>query len=77
MTKRIADTLSLFDLTDKISLNKKSFGDNWSKKHCHQYVNEFAFRLNEGNCERDTQDRLDDLSWAMSGKTITYQELTA
>jgi len=29
---------------------------NWSKKHCQAYVNEFAFRLNQGNCERDTQD---------------------
>ncbi len=50
---------------------------NWSKKHCRHYVNEFAFRLNEGNCERDTQDRLDDLFRAMTGKTITYEELTA
>ena len=50
---------------------------NWSKKHCHQYVNEFAFRLNEGNCERDTQDRLDDLFRSMVGKTITYKELTS
>ncbi|MDE0094875.1 MAG: IS1595 family transposase [Gammaproteobacteria bacterium] len=50
---------------------------NWSKKHCQRYVNEFAFRLNQGNCERDTQDRLDDLFRAMVGKTITYSELTA
>ena len=50
---------------------------NWSKKHCRQYVNEFAFRLNEGNCERDTQDRLDDLFQSMVGKTITYEELTS
>ena len=50
---------------------------NWSKKHCHGYVDEFAFRLNEGNCERDTQDRLDDLLRAMMGKTIPYKELTA
>ena len=50
---------------------------NWSKKHCHQYVNEFSFRLNEGNCERDTQDRLDDLFRAMVGKTITYKQLTS
>lgn len=27
---------------------------HWSKKHCRAYVNEFTFRLNEGNCERDT-----------------------
>ncbi len=50
---------------------------NWSRKHCRQYVNEFMFRLNEGNCERDTQDRLDDLFRAMMGKTITYEDLTA
>ena len=50
---------------------------NWSKKHCRKYVNEFTFRLNEGNCERDTQDRLDDLFRSMAGKTITYEELDA
>ena len=50
---------------------------NWSKKHCQQYVNEFTFRLNEGNVDRDTQDRLDDLFKAMVGKTITYESLTA
>ena len=49
----------------------------WSKKHCQAYINEFAFRLNEGNCERDTQDRLDDLFRAMVGKTITFQKLTS
>ena len=50
---------------------------NWSKKHCQKYVNEFVFRLNEGNCERDTQDRLNDLFRGMVGKTITYDQLTA
>ena len=50
---------------------------HWSKKHCQQYINEFTFRLNEGNVDRDTQDRLDDLFRAMVGKTITYQELVA
>ena len=39
---------------------------------CH----EPTFRLNESNCERHTEDRLDDLFWAMAGKTITYKELT-
>ena len=48
---------------------------NWSKKHCQQYINEFVFRLNEGNCEIDTQDRLDSLFRQMTGKTITYREL--
>ncbi len=50
---------------------------NWSMKHCRQYVNEFAFRLNDGNCERDTQDRLDSLFSMMTGKRITYTKLTS
>ena len=37
----------------------------------------FTFRLNEGSCKRDTQDRHDDLFKAMDGKTVTYRELTA
>ena len=27
---------------------------HWSKKHLHRYINEFAFRLDKGNCEIDT-----------------------
>ena len=50
---------------------------HWSVKHCAQYVNEFTFRLNEGNVEIDTQDRLNSLFRAMKDKTITYEELTA
>ena len=50
---------------------------NWSKKHCQKYANGSTFRLKEGNCERDTQDRLNDLFRAMVGKTITYDVLTA
>ncbi len=49
----------------------------WSKKHTRAYVDEFKFRLNEGNVEIDTQDRLDSLFGNMRGKTITYAELTA
>ena len=40
-------------------------------------INEFVFRFNEGNVERDTQDRLDDMFRAMVGKIITYQELVS
>ncbi|WP_424945610.1 IS1595 family transposase [Candidatus Spongiihabitans sp.] len=49
---------------------------NWSDKHTHRYVNEFTFRLNEGNCSIDTGDRIDALFGRMVGKTITYEELT-
>ncbi len=48
-----------------------------SVKHLDRYVNEFAFRLNDGNCAVDTTDRLKALFEAMPGKTITYKELTA
>ena len=50
---------------------------NWSKKHCHAYVDEFTFRLNEGNCEIDTEDRLESLFNAMVGKKITFKKLIA
>ena len=48
---------------------------NWSKKHCHRYVNEFAFRLNEGNCEIDTIDRMESLGIGMGGHTLSYKRL--
>ena len=50
---------------------------NWSKKHCRAYVDEFTFRLNEGNCEIDTEDRLTYLFRAMVGKKVTFAELTS
>ena len=50
---------------------------NWSKKHCRAYIDEFTFRMNEGNCEIDTEDRLASLFKSMDGKTITYADLTA
>ena len=47
-----------------------------SKKHLHRYVDEFTFRLNEGNCEVDTIDRMESLVRGMGGKRIPYKELT-
>ena len=48
-----------------------------SKKHLGRYVDEFAFRLNEGNVARHTLDRLDSLVDAVAGKRLTYKALTA
>ena len=48
-----------------------------SKKHLHRYVNEFTFRLNAGDVQRDTVDRMASLSLALCGKRITYRDLTA
>jgi len=47
-----------------------------SPKHLGRYVNEFAFRLNDGNVKRHTLDRLDSFVRATARKRITYRELT-
>lgn len=48
----------------------------WSFKHMARYVNEFTFRLNEGNVRRHTLARIDDLVAGAIGKRLTYQQLT-
>lgn len=48
-----------------------------SKKHLARYVNEFTFRLNEGDVKRHTLDRLASLVTACFGTHITYKDLTA
>jgi transposase-like protein len=46
-----------------------------SEKHLHRYVDEFAFRLNEGNVKRHTLDRLDSFIDGVAGKRLTYKAL--
>jgi len=46
-----------------------------SPKHLGRYVNEFTFRLNEGNVERHTLDRLDSFVDGVAGKRLTYKDL--
>lgn len=46
-----------------------------SPKHLHRYVDEFTFRLNEGNVERHTLDRLDSFVANVAGKRLTYKAL--
>ncbi len=48
-----------------------------SAKHLARYVNEFAFRLNEGNVSRHSLERLDSFVDAVVGKRLTYARLTA
>jgi transposase-like protein len=48
-----------------------------SKKHIKRYVDEFTFRLNDGNVRRHTWDRLDSFVDAVAGKRLTYKRLTA
>jgi transposase-like protein len=46
-----------------------------SDKHLHRYVDEFTFRLNEGNVKRHSLDRLDSLTGSTTGKRLTYKDL--
>ncbi len=47
-----------------------------SRKHLSRYVDEFAFRLNEGSCQRHTMKRIDSMIARALGKRITYEALT-
>jgi hypothetical protein len=47
-----------------------------SERHLPLYVDEFAFRLNEGNCRFDTIDRLESLVRGVAGKRLTWAMLT-
>jgi transposase-like protein len=46
-----------------------------SDKHLGRYVDEFTFRLNEGNVERHTLQRLESFVDGTSGKRLTYRRL--
>jgi len=48
---------------------------SFSEKHLSLYVDEFVFRLNEGNCAIDTVDRLESLVLGVKGKRLTYKML--
>ena len=48
---------------------------SFSEKHLPLYVVGFVFRLNEGNCEVDTMDRLESLVMGMRGRRLTYEML--
>lgn len=47
-----------------------------SAKHLKRYVDEFTFRLNDGNVKIHTLDRLDSFIDATAKKRLTYSELT-
>ena len=47
-----------------------------SRKHLDRYVDEFAFRLNQGSCKRHTMDRIASLLASTVDKRITYAALT-
>ena len=48
---------------------------HFDMKHTQRYVNEFAFRLNEGNCKFGSMDRINAIIKKTSGKRLTYKNL--
>jgi transposase-like protein len=60
------------------ALLKRGIYGTWhqvSFKHLNRYVDEVAFRLNAGNVERHTLDRLDSFIKGVDGKRLTYARL--
>ena len=50
---------------------------HFSPKHINRYVNEFSFRLNQGNVKFHTLDRIGSLIDASFGKQLKYSNLVA
>jgi len=50
---------------------------SFSKKHLQRYVNEFGFRLNDGNVKVHTMDRMDALLRKAFGRRLSYASLVA
>ena len=48
-----------------------------SLKHLHRYVNEVAFRLNEGDVKNKLMDRIEALCCKMVGVRLSYVKLVA
>lgn len=48
---------------------------HFSVKHLEKYVDEFTFRLNEGNVKIHTMDRIQSMILGMVGKRLTYKGL--
>ena len=62
------------------ALLKRAIYGTWhhvSVKHLGRYVNEVTFRLNDGNCQTDTLDRLNALARNIGGRKLRYQDLVA
>lgn len=48
---------------------------HFDMKYTQRYVDEFTFRLNEGNCKVESMDRIDAILRKTNGKRLTYEKL--
>ena len=72
------DSVSTNGIESVWALLKRGIYGTWhqvSVKHLNRYVDEVAFRLNAGNVQRHTLDRLDSFVDAVDGKRLTYARL--
>ena len=74
--RKMAHTNGIESVWAVLKRGYKGVYHNWSMKHLGLYVDEFAFRLNQGNCEVDTIDRIAALVSGAAGKRLTWDELT-
>ncbi|MDE0129607.1 MAG: IS1595 family transposase [Gammaproteobacteria bacterium] len=62
------------------ALLKRAINGTWhhvSQKHLARYVNEVAFRLNQGSVQVDILDRMGQWASRIGGKRIAYDDLVA
>ena len=50
---------------------------HFTKKHLNRYVNEFCFRLNDGNVKRHTLERIESMISGFTGNQLGYKALIA
>jgi len=67
--------LGRFRLLDALFLGLHGVYHHASPKHLQRYVDEFTFRLNDGDVKRHTFERLDSFIDNTSGKRLTYKGL--
>ena len=71
-----ASTNSIESVWAVIKRGHKGVYHQWSRKHGHRYVNEFIFRLVEGNVSVPIMVRIKRLACKAFETRITYKELT-
>jgi hypothetical protein len=50
---------------------------SFSQKHLQRYINEFTYRLNEGNVRAQTMDRIEAILRRTNDKRFTYRQIVA
>jgi len=70
-----ATTNSIESVWALMKRGHKGVYHHFSKKHIQRYLDEFSFRLDQGNCEIDTIDRVKSLVQNSNKKRLTYKGL--